>query len=185
MNLINRRSVIVWWFLTVILMISGQRDGRQEQTTPPQRRYPPARDQFRRPETDEFDEYNKNELIPGYTKYHRPRPQNFNDFSSSSFDRISRMGEEIKHRMQETFRSDYLKSMIEYYTKSNDGYSESGCCEGLDFNTFVPGFVLVAVSYALFFLLNATVTSGRRKRMVSMSEEEEKSKFCIFIVPVH
>lgn len=51
----------------------------------------------------------------------------------------------------------------------DDGYYEEDCCGQFDFNTFLPGFVLVAVTYLLFFLLNATVTNstGRRRRMIA------------------
>lgn len=46
------------------------------------------------------------------------------------------------------------------------GSDENGCC-GLDFDTFIVGFVLVSATYLLFFLLNATVTSGRRRREIA------------------
>lgn len=104
-----------------------------------------------------------------------PRPQRQ---LSSGIDPFSRMGEEIMLGIQN------LRSMIDTRSSSYGGGSdysssggyEEGCCNKLDFHTFVPGFVLVAVSYFLFFLLNATVTSGRRRRMVTSSKEEEESK---------
>lgn len=160
------------------MVISGREDH------PPARSYPSTvRDRMDpHAEMDEFDSYNRKEMLEQeYSKYYLEQNTQDDDddikLSLSSMNRISRMGEGLMTRMQETFNTDYLKSMLSSFSKS-DGYSDGyGCCDGLDFNTFVPGFVLVAVSYALLFLLNATVTSGRRKRMVTSSEKEEESKF--------
>ena len=176
---IRRQHVMVWLLLTVVVMVI---QGQQSEERPPDRRYPQSREQ-QDPDPDEFDRFNENELIERYAnkKYNRPLPPRAPPHLGrpikmpSRMDRINRMGEELRVRMQETLNSDYLRSILSSFS-GGDGYSEGGCCEGLDFNTFIPGFVLVAVSYALFFLLNATVTSGRRRRMVTMSKEEEESK---------
>ncbi len=123
---------------------------------------------------DEFDLYNEEEgFDEKFDKTFGPGPQRPPSFGVGN--KISRMGEDFKLRMQN------LRSMISGQTRSNsyEGSSSSsyaGCCDKLDFHTVVPGFVLVAVSYALLFLLNATVTSGRRRRMVTSSNEEEESK---------
>ena len=173
MNLFNtrRRSrMLIWWILMTIVMMVIQ--GQMDRQLPSRQQY----HQFGGPEhreKDEFDHYNEGGLDEKYSRPYGPRPQRA---SFSSMEKISRMGEDFKLRMQN------LRSMISGQTRSNS-YEESssssyaGCCDKLDFNTVVPGFVLVAVSYMLLFLLNATVTSGRRRRMVTSSREEEESKF--------
>lgn len=181
---IRRQHVMIWWLLTVVVMvIHGQ---RSEEEKPPQRRYHHSREESNSEAMDEFDHYIENELIERYSnKYdNRPfpsRPQHSDrPPMPSRMDKINRMGEELKVRMQQTLNTDRLRSILSSF--GAEGYSEAnGCCEGLDFNTFLPGFVLVAVSYMLFFLLNATVTSGRRKRMIATSKEEEESKCFVFI----
>lgn len=175
MNLFNtgRRSrMLIWWILMAIVMmvIQGQMDGQISF----QQRYHRFGDPQDR-EMDEFDQYNEEGLDEKYDKPYGPRPLQRPSMSSGMGTKISRVGEDFKLRMQN------LRSMISGQTRSNsyEGSSSSsyaGCCEKLDFNTVVPGFVLVAVSYALLFLLNATVTSGRRRRMVTSSKEEEQSK---------
>lgn len=44
------------------------------------------------------------------------------------------------------------------------GLGNSETCCGMDFNTFIIGFTLILTLYVFFFLLNATATSGRRRR---------------------
>ena len=58
--------------------------------------------------------------------------------------------------------SSWLKSLG---FSGGSGYGEEdGCCSPYDFDTIIIGFTLVTAAYLLFFLLNATVTSGRRRR---------------------
>jgi hypothetical protein len=162
--------MLIWWILMTIVMMVIQ--GQMDRQIPSRQQYHQFGDPELR-EKDEFDHYNEGGLDEKYSRPYGPRPQRP---SFSSMEKISRMGEDFKLRMQN------LRSMISGQTRSNS-YEESssssyaGCCDKLDFNTVVPGFVLVAVSYMLLFLLNATVTSGRRRRMVTSSREEEESKF--------
>ena len=163
--------MLVWWILMAIVMMAIQ--GQVDRRILSQQRYHQFGD-LQDHEMDEFDKYNNEEgLDEKYERPYGPRPHQRP--SSYGMEKISRMGEDFKLRMQN------LRSMISGQTRSNsyEGSSSSGyegCCDKLDFNTVVPGFVLVAVSYMLLFLLNATVTSGRRRRMVTSSKDEGQSK---------
>ncbi|XP_046441977.1 uncharacterized protein LOC124192619 isoform X2 [Daphnia pulex] len=173
-NTRRRSRVLDCCFLMalVVTVIHGQMD-RQ---VPSQQRYqhPFSDHQQQDREMDEFDQYNQERFDEKFDKPFGPRPQR----PPSSYgmgNKVSRMGEDFKLRMQN------LRSMISgqitrsnSYEGSSSSSSYAGCCDKLDFHTVVPGFVLVAVSYALLFLLNATVTSGRRRRMVTSAKEEEE-----------
>ena len=58
--------------------------------------------------------------------------------------------------------SSYWKQMVDYYSSE---HSADGCCGTLQFETVVPGFALVAVSFFILFLLNNTLLR-RRKRYI-------------------
>jgi len=175
MNLNIRRRSRVLDFLFLMAVVVTVIQGQMDRQVPSQQRYHQFSDHQQDREMDEFEQYNEEGFDDKFDKPYGPRPQRPPSYSMG---KINRMGEEFKLRMQN------LRSMISGQTRSNsyEGSSSSsyaGCCDKLDFNTVVPGFVLVAVSYALLFLLNATVTSGRRRRMVTSSKEEEESKLCI------
>lgn len=178
-NTRRRSRVLDCWFLLalVVTVIHGQMD-RQ---VPSQQRYqhPFSDHQQQNREMDEFDQYNQERFDEKFDKPFGPRPQRPPSYYGMG-NKVGRMGEDFKLHMQN------LRSMISgqitrsnSYEGSSSSSSYAGCCDKLDFHTVVPGFVLVAVSYALLFLLNATVTSGRRRRMVTSSKEEEESKWFI------
>lgn len=79
-------------------------------------------------------------------------------------DRISSYG-------SSSFSSSSLLKSLGFSSGGGGGYGDEGCC-GYDFDTFIIGFVLVAATYLLFFLLNATVTSGRRRREIGVEDDK-------------
>lgn len=180
MNLNTRRRSRVldcWFLMALVSLVVTVIHGQMDRQVPSQQRYqhPFSDHQQQDREMDEFDQYKQERFDEKFDKPFGPRPQRPPSYGMGN--KINRMGEDFKLRMQN------LRSMISGQTRSNsyEGSSSSssyaGCCDKLDFHTVVPGFVLVAVSYALLFLLNATVTSGRRRRMlVTSSKEEEESK---------
>lgn len=93
--------------------------------------------------------------------------------SSGTLERQEETSVYLQSRMEEL--TDRFKTWIEMasHTMSNlkskqadDDYYHGGCgsCGKYDFNIIVPGFVLWASSLFFLYLLNATVTSGRRRR---------------------
>lgn len=143
----HRRSVLLfWWLLAVAVLVT---EGQVDQQFSPK--------QFNGSERiNQSDQHSDTTLNQRNDKPHGPSVQR--QFSSG-IDLVSRMGDEFMIGGG----SDY----------SSSGSYQEGCCDKLDFHTFVPGFVLVAISYFLFFLLNATVTGGRRRRMVTSFETKQ------------
>lgn len=100
--------------------------------------------------------------------FHGPPPR-FPPPRPGNADRLNHMSERIMNSLYQSFGGPAIRSMIEQYTRS--GYPAGGdvggddgeCCK-YDAYTIIPGFVLVAVSYLLLILLNATVTGGKRRR---------------------
>lgn len=166
MNIVNRKHFAILWLMAAgAIVISGQNDVVRHRNPPPMSKQQPN---FR-----PIDKFNKQNNFNQKNRPPLPPPPS----PLINFDKMGRMGQELRQRMTQVINTDNLRSMISSYMNGGGDYSD--CCSHLDFNTFVPGFVLVAVSYALLFLLNATVTSGRRKRQIDTSEEET-SKFRFF-----
>lgn len=75
-------------------------------------------------------------------------------------------------------RSSLLNSFARYMGYGNyENYEHHGnyqnqyCCDSLyDFDTIVPGFALLAAALFFFYLLNSTVTSGRKRRDVQAGQ---------------
>lgn len=168
----HRRSVLLfWWLLTVAVLVT---EGQVDQQFSPK--------QFNGSEhINQSDQHSDTTLNQRNDKPHGPSVQR--QFSSG-IDLVSRMGDEFMIGLEDLktrISNDYKRYSSSYGGSdySSSGSYQEGCCDKLDFHTFVPGFVLVAISYFLFFLLNATVTGGRRRRMVTSSKREEESKLSV------
>lgn len=168
----HRRSVLLfWWLLTVAVLVT---EGQVDQQFSPK--------QFNGSEHgfNQSDQHSDTTLNQRNDKPHGPSVQR--QFSSG-IDLVSRMGDEFMIGLEDLktrISNDYKRySSYGGSDYSSSGSYQEGCCDKLDFHTFVPGFVLVAISYFLFFLLNATVTGGRRRRMVTSSKREEESKLSV------
>lgn len=164
----RRRSVLLfWWLLTVIvLVIEGQVD---HQFAPKQSNGPGL-------DINQSDQHSDGMFNQMYDKHRGPWVQR--QFSSET-DLVGRMGNELMIGLQDLKSRIISNNNRDSYGASDyssSGGYEEGCCSKLDYHTFLPGFVLVAISYFLLFLLNATVTGGRRRRMATSSKIEEECK---------
>ncbi|KAI9561773.1 hypothetical protein GHT06_012734 [Daphnia sinensis] len=162
----HRRCVLFfWWLFAVVVLVT---EGQVDQQFAPKQFYGTEHG------INQSDEHSDRTL-----NLRNDKPRGALRQFSPGIDLVSRMGDEFMiglEQLKSRISNDYKRYSSSYGGSdySSSGSYQEGCCDKLDFHTFVPGFVLVAISYFLFFLLNATVTGGRRRRMVTSSKQEKE-----------